>query len=70
MRQKLLYCDGDRALGQAVQRGCRDVQNLPEQDPVQSAVGEPALAGSWTRRAPEVTANPNHSVIKCLYFKI
>lgn len=49
MRQKLLYCDGDRALGQAVQRGCRDVQNLPEQDPVQPAVGEPALAGSWTR---------------------
>lgn len=42
-----LYCESVRALEQAA--GCgfsfsRDIQNLPEQNPVQPAVGEPALA--------------------------
>lgn len=29
----------------------------------QLAVGGPAWAGDWTRRHPEISSNPNHSVI-------
>jgi len=48
--EELLPSEGDGALEQAAQRGCgfffsRDIQNLPGQGPVQSAVGDPALAG-------------------------
>ena len=50
MRKKLLHFEGDRALEQAAQRGCgvffsRDIQNPPGHDPVQPALGDPALAG-------------------------
>ena len=46
----LLYCEGDRALERVAQRGCRvsfsgDIQNLPERDPVQRALGGPAWQG-------------------------
>jgi len=44
-----LHFEGDRALEQVAQRGCRvsfsgDTQDLPGQGPVQPAVGDPALA--------------------------
>ncbi|KAJ7409985.1 hypothetical protein BTVI_54830 [Pitangus sulphuratus] len=46
--EKLLYGDDDWALEQVIQRGCGvsfsgDIQNSPEDDPVQPALGEPAL---------------------------
>lgn len=46
---KLLYTAGGRALEQAAQRGCGasfsgEIQNLSEHNPVQPALGEPALA--------------------------
>ena len=50
----LLYCEGNRALGQVAQRGCGvsfsgDIQNPPGCHPVQCAVGDPAWQGGWTR---------------------
>ena len=50
----LLYCEGDRALGQVAQRGCGDsfsgdIQNLPGCDLVHCALGDPACQGCWTR---------------------
>lgn len=47
---KLLYCEDDRALEEAVQRGCQisfsdGAQNSPGCESVQPAPGEPALAG-------------------------
>ena len=46
--------EGDGALEQAAQGGCGvsfsgDIQDPPGQGPVQAAVGDPALAGGWTR---------------------
>ena len=48
--EELLHFEGDRALEQVAQGGCRfsfsgDVQKTPGQGPVQPALGEPALAG-------------------------
>jgi len=46
----LLHFEGDRLLKQVAQRGCRfsfsgNIQDPPGQDPVQPALGDPALAG-------------------------
>ena len=38
-------------------------QDPPGRGPVQPALGDPALAGSWTRWPTEVPSNPYHSVI-------
>jgi len=59
---------GDRALEQAAQGGCGvsfsgDVWDPPGCGPVQPAVGDPALAGGWTRWPTEVHSGPEHSVI-------
>ena len=48
--EELPYLEGDRALAQAAQRCCGvffsgDIQKLPGRDPVQPALGDPALAG-------------------------
>jgi len=48
--EELLHSEGDGALEQAAQGGCGvsfsgDIQDPPGQGPVQSAVGDPALAG-------------------------
>jgi len=58
--EELLPSEGDRALEQAAQGGCGvsfsgDIQDLPEQGPVQPAVGDPASSGGldWvTHRGP------------------
>jgi len=49
--EELLPSEGDGALEQAAQRGCGvcfsgDIRDLPGQDSVQPAVGDPALAGT------------------------
>lgn len=43
-KEKLLYCESDRALELASQRGCEvsfsgEIQNLPGHNPVQPALG-------------------------------
>jgi len=48
--EELLYFEGDGALEQDAQRGCKisfpgDIQNPPGRHPVQPVLGEPALAG-------------------------
>jgi len=47
--EELLHSEGDGALAQAAQGGCRvssgDIQDPPGQGPVQPAVGDPASAG-------------------------
>ncbi|PKU32536.1 hypothetical protein llap_17159 [Limosa lapponica baueri] len=53
LEEKLLSCEGGRALEQAAQRGCGvsfsgDIQTPPGFVPVQPALGDPALAGGWT----------------------
>ena len=63
----LLYCEGDRALGQVAQRGCgvsfsADIQTPPGCGPVQRALGDPAWQWGWTRSS-EVPSNLSHSVI-------
>lgn len=49
-KEEFLSCEGDGALGQIAHRGCGicssgDIQKPSQQDPVQAALGEPALAG-------------------------
>ena len=66
--EELLPSEGDGALAQAAQGGCRvsfsgDTQTLPGEGPVQPAVGDPASSGGWARWSPEVPSNPYHSVI-------
>jgi len=44
------FFEGDRAMEQAVQRGCGvsvsgNIQNLPGRGPAQPALGDPALSG-------------------------
>ena len=48
--EELLHSEGDGALEQAAQGGCGvsfsgDIQDPPEQGPVQPTVGDPASAG-------------------------
>ena len=62
-KQELLHSEGDRALAQAAQRGwgvsfSGDIQDLPAQDRMQPAVGDPTSAGGWTGWPPEVPSNP------------
>lgn len=50
---KLLYFEDDRALEHSAVRKCGvsfsgDIQNLSGCDPLQPALGEPALPGGWT----------------------
>ena len=52
--EKRLPSEGDRALGQAAQRGCGvffsgEIPNPPGHRPVRPALGDPALAGGWMR---------------------
>ena len=52
--EELLRPEGDGALEQAAQGGCGvffsgDIQDPLGRGPVQPALGDPALAGSWTR---------------------
>ena len=52
--EELLPSEGDGALAQAAQGGCGislcgDIQDPPGRGPVQPALGDPALAGGWTR---------------------
>ena len=54
--------------GSARQRGScltwlRLIQAPPGQGPLQPTVGDPASAGGWAGRPPEVPSNPQHSVI-------
>jgi len=58
--EELLPSEGDGALAQAAQGGCRvsfsgDIQDPPGQGPLQAAVGDPASAGGldqMTHRGP------------------
>ena len=48
--EELIYCEGDRALQQTAQTGCRvsfsgDIQDLPGCSPPQPTVGNLLLAG-------------------------
>ena len=66
--EELLPSEGDGALAQVAQGGCGvsfsgDIPDPPGQGPLQPTVGDPALAGSWTRWRTEVPSNPYHSVI-------
>ena len=50
--EELLPSEGDGALAQAAQGGCRvsfsgDIQDPPGRGPVQPALGDPASAGGW-----------------------
>ena len=69
--EELLPSEGDGALEQVAQRGCGvsfsgDIQDPPGWGPVQSALGEPSLAGALDYRwSPEASSNPYHSVILC-----
>jgi len=61
--EELLPSEGDGALEQAAQGDCGfsfsgDIQDLPGRGLVQPAVGDPALAGGWTRWSKEVPSNP------------
>lgn len=58
----------DRLSREVVKSLSGDVQNLLEQNPVQPAVGEPALEGSWTRWA--VDRGLCQPKPFCLYLKI
>lgn len=67
-KEKLLYCENDRALEQAAQGDCglsfaEDVQNLPGHFPVQPYRREPALAVGETRSSPKVLFSPHSYVI-------
>lgn len=55
--KSLLSFEDDRALELAAQRGCGvsfsgDIKTPSGHDPVQLAVGDPALAGVWSSRDP------------------
>jgi len=61
--EELLYSECDRALEQAAQRGCGfsfsgGIQNPPGCSPVQSALGDPALAGGVDWMIPRVLFQP------------
>ena len=69
--EELRPFEGDGALEQAAQGGCRvsfsgDIQTHPGCGPVQLAVGDPALAGGWTRWSTEVPSDTYDSVICCV----
>ena len=68
----LLYHECDWALAEAAHRGCEfsfsgDIQNPPERFPVQPALGNLPLAGSWSIWSQEIASNPYKSVILWLY---
>ena len=67
-KKNAFYCKDGQALAQVAQRGCGisvlgDTQNPTGCSAEQPALGDPALAGCWTRQSPEAPSYLNRSVI-------